>query len=98
MRIKEEFKKSGYFWIPSTSERRVPGTLHISDGSAIELELIEPLDRFTDEPFELFNSMSNNSQHRSQKSPFYCDTLTFSISATTGFIDRSSISAIFCTA
>jgi hypothetical protein len=61
MRIKEEFKKSGYFWIPSTPDRRVPGTLYISDGGAIELELIEPLDRFTDEPFELFNSINNSS-------------------------------------
>jgi hypothetical protein len=32
------------------------------------------------------------------KSLFYCDDLTFSISATTSFSDRSSISAMVCTA
>jgi ApeA N-terminal domain 1 len=50
MRIKEEFKKSGYFWLPSTPGRRVPGTLYISDGGAIELELIEPLDNLLMNP------------------------------------------------
>jgi ApeA N-terminal domain 1 len=41
MRIKEEFKKSGYFWLPSAPERKIPGTLYISDGGNIELEVIE---------------------------------------------------------
>ena len=41
MRIKEEFKKSGYFWLPSTPDKKAPGTLSISDGGHIELEVIE---------------------------------------------------------
>ena len=40
MRIKEEFKKSGYFWLPSEPDRKLPGTLSISDGGHIELEVI----------------------------------------------------------
>lgn len=44
MRIKEEFKKSGYFWLPSAPERKIPGTLYISDGGNIELEVIELFD------------------------------------------------------
>ena len=39
MRIKEEFKRSGDFWLPSLPDRRVPGTLSISDGGNIELEI-----------------------------------------------------------
>lgn len=40
LRIKEEFKKSGYFWLPSDPERRIPGTLVITDGGNIELEVV----------------------------------------------------------
>jgi hypothetical protein len=40
VRIKEEFKKSGYFWLPSVSEKKIPGTLSISDGGNIELEVV----------------------------------------------------------
>ena len=40
MRVKDEIKKSGYFWIPSTPEKKTPGTLVISDGGNIELELV----------------------------------------------------------
>ena len=39
MRIKEEIKKSGYFWLPSEPDRKLPGTLSISDGGNIELEV-----------------------------------------------------------
>lgn len=41
MRIKEEFKKSGYFWLPSAPEKKFPGTLSISDGGVIDLEIVE---------------------------------------------------------
>ncbi len=44
MRIKEDFKKSGYFWLPSVPGRKIPGTLSISDGGNIELEVIELFD------------------------------------------------------
>lgn len=41
MRIKEDFKKSGYFWLPSAPEKKFPGTLSISDGGIIDLEIVE---------------------------------------------------------
>ena len=44
MRIKEEFKRSGVFWLPASPEREVPGTLSISDGGNVKLELTQPLD------------------------------------------------------
>ena len=39
MRIKEEFKGTGNFWIPSVPEETVHGILSISDGGNIELEV-----------------------------------------------------------
>ena len=39
MRIKEEFKESGDFWLPSVPEKKVSGTLSISDGGRSELEV-----------------------------------------------------------
>ena len=39
MRIKEEFKRSGDFWLPSVPDRVLPGTLSIADGGNIELEV-----------------------------------------------------------
>ena len=44
MRIKEEFKRAGVFWLPSSPQREVPGTLSISDGGNVKLELTQPLD------------------------------------------------------
>lgn len=40
MRIKEKIEKSGYFWLPSAPERKIPGTLIITDGGNIELEVV----------------------------------------------------------
>ncbi len=40
MRIEEEIKRSGYFWLPNNPDKKVPGTLSIVDGGKIELELI----------------------------------------------------------
>ena len=39
MRIKEEFKRKGNFWLPSEPERKILGTLSISDGGRVELEV-----------------------------------------------------------
>ena len=54
MRIKEEFKRLGYFWIPSIPDRKAPGTLSISDGGSIQLEVIHLLGErgatFNDDP------------------------------------------------
>jgi len=44
LRIKEEFKKSSYFWLPSSPERIIPGTLSITDGGNIDLELFGVFD------------------------------------------------------
>ena len=44
MRIKEEIKRSGAFWLPSTPERDIYGTLSISDGGLVKLELTQPID------------------------------------------------------
>lgn len=40
MRIKEEIKNVGYFWLPSAPENRIPGFLIIKDGGKIELEVV----------------------------------------------------------
>ena len=40
MRIKEEFKRLGYFWFPSAPKRVAPGILSISDGGNVELEAV----------------------------------------------------------
>ena len=44
MRIKEEIKRVGEFWLPSSPERRISGTLSISDGGNIKLELAQSFD------------------------------------------------------
>jgi hypothetical protein len=55
LRIKEEFKKSGYFWLPSAPERKIPGTLIITDGGNIGLEVLG----FFDEIIEGLNKAQN---------------------------------------
>jgi len=40
MRIKEEFKRLGYFWLPSAPDKELPGILSISDGGTIDLEVV----------------------------------------------------------
>ena len=42
MRIKEEIIRSGYFSLPSSPEREISGTLSISDGGNVKLELTHP--------------------------------------------------------
>lgn len=70
MRIKEEFKKFGYFWLPSAPERRIPGTLVITDGGNIELEVvelfdesIEGLDRYRNSKDELERIIGHIEKH-----------------------------------
>lgn len=43
MRIEKEMKGQGYFWRPCTPDQQAPGTLSISDGGIIKLEIQEPL-------------------------------------------------------
>ncbi len=40
MRIKEKIVKSGYFWLHSTPDKKIPGVLLISDGGRIDLEVV----------------------------------------------------------
>lgn len=40
MRVEQEFVKKGYFWLPDTPEKKIPGTLTIEDGGRIELEIV----------------------------------------------------------
>lgn len=40
MRIENEFKKAGYFWLPENQDKKIPGNLSISDGGKIELEVV----------------------------------------------------------
>lgn len=56
MRIKDEFRKSGYFWLPFAPERKIPGTLMISDGGKITLEAIG----LFDESIEGLSKVINN--------------------------------------
>lgn len=44
MRIKEEITRVGEFWLPSSPENQVSGTLSISDGGNVKLELARSLD------------------------------------------------------
>ncbi len=59
MRIKEEFKKSGHFWLPSAREKKLPGTLSISDGGNIELEVIGLFDESQNGILNAFNCNSD---------------------------------------
>lgn len=40
MRIDEEYKKTGYFWLPENDQVKIPGVLKIDDGGKIELEIV----------------------------------------------------------
>lgn len=40
MRIEEEYKKTGYFWLPDRAKQKIPGVLTINDGGKIELEVV----------------------------------------------------------
>jgi hypothetical protein len=40
VRIKKEYKRSGYFWLPDNQGKKIPGTLTILDGGEIELEVV----------------------------------------------------------
>ena len=44
MRIKGEYIRYGYFWLPNKKNNRVPGILTVKDGAVIELELIGHID------------------------------------------------------
>ena len=47
MRINQELTRLGHFWLPSTPERRIPGTLSIRDGGKIQLEAAGRFDEYS---------------------------------------------------
>ena len=55
LRIKDEFKKSGYFWLPANPEKKVPGTLVIAEGGRIRLELVGLFEESIKETYNLFS-------------------------------------------
>jgi len=44
MRVTQEYKGLGEFWLPSDPENKIFGNLLISDGGKVQLELCEPFD------------------------------------------------------
>lgn len=40
MRIEEEYKKYGFFWLPGHEEKQVPGVISVCDGGDISLEIV----------------------------------------------------------
>ncbi len=40
MRIAEEIRKQGFFWLPENAEKRLPGVLRIADGGDIFIEVV----------------------------------------------------------
>jgi len=49
MRIKEELKEFGYFWLPSDPDKQIPGILSILDGGEVKLELFGMFGTFNDD-------------------------------------------------
>ena len=44
MRIEEEYKKTGYFWLPGKDDAKIPGVLSINEGGKVELEIVGHFD------------------------------------------------------
>lgn len=44
MRVQEEIVRAGYFWLPASADRKLPGTLVIRDGGEPELEVVGNFD------------------------------------------------------
>ena len=50
MRVNETIVRAGYFWTPEDPENKLPGTLTISDGGEIGLEVLGNFDASPDRP------------------------------------------------
>lgn len=59
MRVKDEIKESGYFWLPSAPQKQIPGTLSIIDGGKIELEIVGSFKGSIEESEAAFNNDEN---------------------------------------
>lgn len=40
MRLAENYKRSGFFWLPGKEERKIPGELLVFDGGKAQLEIV----------------------------------------------------------
>ena len=59
MRILEEIDKSGYFWLPTNPDHKIPGNIKIIDGGSITLEVIGLLDESIDGLNKTINNKAN---------------------------------------
>lgn len=73
MRIKEEIKRSGRFWLPSKPEREIDGTLTISDGGSIKLELAQPIDTYLKSIFGPTEGLNQIIGHVEKDGPILID-------------------------
>ena len=73
MRIKEEIKRSGAFWLPSTPQRDIYGTLSISDGGDVKLELTQPIDTDLEVVFGQTNDLKQIVGHVEKDGPVLID-------------------------
>ncbi|WGL97883.1 hypothetical protein QE177_11905 [Arsenophonus sp. aPb] len=48
MRIEEQYRKTGYFWLPEKEDKKIPGLLSISDSGCIDLEIVGLFDESID--------------------------------------------------
>ena len=55
MRIEEELEKTGFFWLPNCENNKKPGTLRITKGGEIELEIIGNFDDCFKQPHNEWN-------------------------------------------
>ena len=61
MRLAEEYKQSGYFWIAGQEDKKVPGTLSIYDGGKIKLDIVDTFgSRFTDDALSMIPRIVGN--------------------------------------
>ena len=44
MRVEENYKRTGFFWLPEKEDRKIPGILSIDDGGRVELEVVGHFD------------------------------------------------------
>lgn len=44
MRVEENYKRTGFFWLPEKEGKKIPGILSIDDGGRVELEVVGHFD------------------------------------------------------
>lgn len=57
MRIKSPIEKSGFFWLPTNPDKKLPGKLSIQNGGKIELEVVGLFDESIDGLNKLLNNL-----------------------------------------